>query len=73
MKIKEFDVIVEKEDDWLFASVPALPGCYTQGKTMKEVTKNIKEAIELHLECLTEIKKKQESKFVAVKKVSVYA
>jgi predicted RNase H-like HicB family nuclease len=34
--------------------VPALPGCVSQGKSKEEALSNIKEAIELHLECLKE-------------------
>lgn len=32
--------------------VPALPGCHSQGETLEEAEKNIKEAIELYLESL---------------------
>ena len=74
MKVKEFDIVIEKDDGgWLVASVPALPGCYTQAKTMKALNSNIKEAIELHLDCLSDLKKRQETRFVAVKKVAIYA
>ncbi len=34
------------------AIVPALPGCHTQGETLKEAERNIREAIELYLESL---------------------
>jgi predicted RNase H-like HicB family nuclease len=47
----KFTVIVERDEDGVFvASCPALQGCYTQGKTYKEAMKNIKEAIELHVD-----------------------
>ena len=35
------------------AIVPALPGCHTQGETLEEAERNIREAIELYLESLT--------------------
>lgn len=49
-------VILEKDkESGLFTiSVPALPGCISQGKTRKEALKNIKEAIELHLESIAQ-------------------
>ena len=50
MKIK---VIIRKDKEdpgWYNASVPALPGCHSQGRTREEVLKNIKEAIELYLQ-----------------------
>ena len=34
------------------ASIPALPGCHTQGETLEEAKAMAKEAIELYLETL---------------------
>jgi predicted RNase H-like HicB family nuclease len=34
------------------ALVPALPGCHTQGETLEETERNVKEAIALYLESL---------------------
>lgn len=46
----QFKVLIEQDEDGLYiASVPELPGCYTQGKTLEEVRGRIKEAIELVL------------------------
>lgn len=48
---RTFDVVVmEDMDGWFVASVPALPGCLTQGETREEALENIKEAIALFLE-----------------------
>lgn len=48
---RQFKVIIEQaEDGYFIASVPALPGCYTQAKTLPELTKRIREAIFLCLE-----------------------
>mgnify|MGYP001558659195 CR=1 FL=1 len=74
LKVKTFDVILEKDEEgWFIADVPALQGCHTQGKTKREVLKNIKEAIELCLEVETERKGKQRTSFVSVEKVTVNA
>ncbi len=35
------------------AFVPALPGCHTQGETLEETERNVREAIALYLESLT--------------------
>jgi predicted RNase H-like HicB family nuclease len=32
-----------------WAEVPALPGCFTQGETVEEITVMVQEAIELYL------------------------
>ncbi len=48
---KQFKVIIEQSEDGYFvASVPALPGCYTQAKTLRQLKKRVREAIELCLE-----------------------
>lgn len=47
----DFTVIIEKDEDGYYvAEVPDLKGCYTQGKTLEEVMKNIREVIKLCLE-----------------------
>lgn len=45
---KQFKVFIEfDEDGYYVASVPALPGCHTQAKTLPELKKRIKDAIKL--------------------------
>ncbi len=47
----KFAVLVEKDEDgYYLASVPELPGCHTQAKTLDELARRIKEAIEAYLE-----------------------
>jgi len=56
----EFDtIIIEDESGGYVAFVPALPGCHTQGDTLQELMENVKEAVELYLETLTEEEKKE--------------
>ncbi len=46
-----YTVILEQESDGGYvASVPALPGCVTQGDTREEVLANVREAIDLYIE-----------------------
>lgn len=42
------------EDGYIVAEVPSLRGCISQGKTRTEALNNIKEAVTLHVEVLTE-------------------
>ena len=50
-----YQVVLTPEDDGGFSvSVPALPGCFTQGDTRDEALSMAREAIELHLESLRE-------------------
>ena len=56
----KFDVVLlEDETGGYVALVPALPGCHTQGDTLAEVMDNVKEAIDLYVETLTENEKKE--------------
>lgn len=51
----KFKVQIENgEDGYWVATVPALPGCISQGRTPEEARKNIREAIALHLSSLAE-------------------
>ena len=51
MEPKQFDVVVERDAEGNFiASVPALPGCHTQARSLDELMARIREAIELCLE-----------------------
>ena len=46
-----YTVVLEREEDGGYvASVPALPGCVSQGDTRAEALKNIQEAIALYVE-----------------------
>jgi predicted RNase H-like HicB family nuclease len=68
----EFNVVIERDPDGLLvASVPALPGCYTQAATREELMARIAEAIQLHLEDRGEPVEQLE--FVAVERISVPA
>ena len=74
--MREFDVVLlEDESGGYVALVPALPGCHTQGDTLAEVMDNVKEAIDLYLETLTEKEKKElfKEKVVGIQKVKVLA
>ena len=52
---REYTVIVEQgEDGYLIGSVPALPGCHTQGTSLADLMDHMKEAIELVLEDMGE-------------------
>ena len=50
----KYAVIIEKGPNNYSAYVPDLPRCVSTGKTLEEVERNIREAIELHLEGLRE-------------------
>jgi predicted RNase H-like HicB family nuclease len=65
---KAFNVVIERDEEGYFVgSVPELPGCHTQAKSLDELMNRIREAIELCLEV-----REQEivpSEFVGVQRV----
>lgn len=72
--ILTYTVIFEPaEEGGYIASVPALPGCYTQGETFEEAVAMVKDAIQGYLEVLKEEKQEvpQEKENLVVTKVSV--
>jgi predicted RNase H-like HicB family nuclease len=73
MMIRQFDVIVEKDAEGYFvASVPALPGCHTQAKSLDDLMARIREAIELCLEVQQE-ELPTPLDFVGIQRVTVAA
>lgn len=67
---REFDVVVEQDEEGYYvASVPTLPGCHTQAKSLDELLERIKEAIELCLE--VEGEHQPQLHFVGVQRVSL--
>lgn len=48
---RRFNVVIERDEEgFLIASVPSLPGCHTQARSLDDLIERIKEAIELYLE-----------------------
>ena len=48
--MRTYTIVVEPEDTGGFmVSVPALPGCFTQGATIEECRERAAEAIEVHI------------------------
>lgn len=47
-------VIIEKDDAGYYAYCPELEGCQSQGETLEDVMANIREAVELYLETLSD-------------------
>ncbi len=46
-----FDVVIRQDEDGYYvATVPELPGCHTQARSLDELMSRIKEAIQLCLE-----------------------
>jgi len=69
-KIREFNVVIECDSEGYYvASVPVLPGCHTQAKSLDKLIKRIQEAIDLCLDVHETPVKLLE--FVGIQKVTV--
>ena len=67
---REFSVIVERDEEgYSVASVPQLPGCHTQARSLDKLVTRIREAIALYLEVEGEAPTVTE--FIAVQRVTV--
>ena len=47
---REFTAVIEKRGPWYVAYVEEIPGVNTQGRTLAEARRNLKDAIRLILE-----------------------
>ena len=56
----EFTAVIEKRGRWYVGYVEEIPGVNTQGRTLKEVRENLKEALLLIIETNREIVEKEE-------------
>jgi predicted RNase H-like HicB family nuclease len=49
-RVNNYTVVIQPDDEGGYAaSVPALPGCFSQGTTIRETIENAAEAIAVHL------------------------
>lgn len=51
MRFYSFEIVIEKEpdDEGYLAHSPTLPGCFSNGQTIEEARRNIREAIQQHV------------------------
>jgi len=55
----EFTAVFEKRGKWYIGFVEEVPGVNTQGRTLKEARKNLKEALTLIIETNRELAEKR--------------
>ena len=69
---RQFDVVIERDSEGYYvASVPQIPVCHTQARSLDEVILRVREAIELCLEI--EGVPGQDLEFVGIQRVTVAA
>ena len=69
---RQFDVVIERDEEGYYvASVPQIPGCHTQARSLDEVIERIREAIELCLE--VEGGPEDSLEFVGIQRITIAA
>ena len=68
---KTFEAIIEKRDKWYIGWVEAIPGAFSQGRTIEEVEENLKEAVQLILESQRELILQETGKEIVKRKIQV--
>ena len=69
---RQFDVVIERDEEGYYvASVPQIPACHTQARSLDEVTQRIREAIELCLE--VEGGPEDQLEFIGVQRITIAA
>lgn len=75
MKFYTFEIVIEKEpeDEGYLAYSPTLPGCFSNGRTVEEARRNIREAVQQHIESLVAhgLKVPQNENLVHVEELTV--
>ncbi len=66
-----FEATIEKRDKWYIGWVDAVPGAFSQGRTIEEVAENLKEAVQLILESQQELKDKGTGGGIVKRKIQV--
>ena len=65
-----FSVVIERDSEgYYIASVPALPGCHTQARSLDQLDERIREAITLYLE--VEHETAESLDFIGIQQVTV--
>ncbi|HEX4642755.1 MAG TPA: type II toxin-antitoxin system HicB family antitoxin [Candidatus Acidoferrales bacterium] len=59
---RQFTAIIEKRGKWYVATVEEIPGVNTQGRTLAEARRNLKEAVRLVLEATRELGTRERSR-----------
>ena len=67
---RKFTVVIERDEDGYYVgTVPSLPGCHTQAKTLDTLMKRVREAVELCLE--SENGARRSLELVGVQQISI--
>ncbi len=75
MEKHRFPYLIERDEDgWYVATVPDLPGCHTQARSLDELRERVREAVEANLAALTpEERSELNGEFIGFQEIEVAA
>jgi predicted RNase H-like HicB family nuclease len=68
---RTFEATIEKRDKWYIGWVEAVPGAFSQGRTIREVQENLKEAVQLILESQRDLREEGVACKIVKRKIQV--
>ena len=68
---RQFTAIIEKRGKWYVATVEEIPGVNTQGRTLAETRRNLREAIQLVVEASRDLGARERSRDVKRELITV--
>jgi len=68
---RTFEATIEKRDKWYIGWVEAVPGAFSQGRTIKEVEENLAEAVQLILESQEDLRQRGVAAKVLKRRIQV--
>ena len=68
---RTFEATIEKRAKWYIGWVDAVPGAFSQGRTIKEVQENLKESVQLILESQHDLRDEGVAEKVLRRKIRV--
>jgi len=70
---REYTAVIEKRGRWYVAFVEEIPGVNTQGRTLKEARRNLKEALAMILQANRSLARRRSSRAARRELISVRA
>jgi predicted RNase H-like HicB family nuclease len=69
VKARKFTVVIERDEDGFYVgTVPALPGCHTQAKSLDTLMKRVREVVEL---CIEDGRSMPPMELIGIQQISV--
>jgi len=68
---RTFEATIEKRDKWYIGWVESVPGAFSQGRTIREVQENLKEAVQLILESQRDLREEGIASKIVKRKIQV--